>query len=178
MFVDRQSVFSYIKSLKLIISLVRNHRISGCKYRQNQKNNNIFYKKTDTFYCFFAIFLIFEPLKSKFSAAATAIVAQANNPPREPESQQHIVGRLQVGDGIGAEHESTHAIGGDVTLHAIDVILHRGSSHLSAHEGFATGTSQFVERHAPPVVGSIIQRQGQFVAGRVIEGLVTHCLRV
>lgn len=94
-------------------------------------------------------------------AATATVAAQVHDPSRDLEAQQDIIGSLQVGDGARAEHERTHTIARDVTLDALKIVLHRGASHLTAHEGLATGAPQFVERHATPVIGCIRCHNGQ-----------------
>ena len=74
------------------------------------------------------------------SAAATAVIAQSQEPSRELETQQHIVGCIEVVDRARAEHERTDTVVLDVTLEAVDAVLHRSSPHLTADKGFAFKT--------------------------------------
>ena len=83
---------------------------------------------------------------------------------------------------LGAEHEGTDAIVGDIASHAINIVLHGCTAQLASDEGLATGASQVIERHARPTTGSIRSGDGMLTRGCILSieviASITHCLRV
>ena len=149
MFVDRQSIFSSLFSLKFITHSGEIRRFQAANIGKIRKTQTFFIKKV-----FFssqkeAMIHGFRGNNGR-STATAAVTSQRQKPAREPEAQQHIVGRLEVRNGIGAKHERTDAVVRHIVLDIVEAVLHSGASHLTAHQGFGAGTPELLERHSLP----------------------------